>query len=129
VIDLIAYFINSSFGMLQIIQSISSIVGISDKNLIILLFVFFNNGGGLPAFVTKQDWAFSVLLRWVLIGLTIPASLLLILPRFTLKIKSLGLLSLYIFFLLFVISYGAEFDVLLDIMDKISATEVSQRLL
>ncbi len=95
----------------------------------ILLFVFFNNGGGLPAFVTKQDWAFSVLLRWVLIGLTIPASLLLILPRFTLKIKSLGLLSLYIFFLLFVISYGADFDVLLDIMDKISATEVSQRLL
>lgn len=95
----------------------------------ILLFVLVNDEGILHAFVKKQDWAFSILLRWVLIGLTILASLLLILPRVSLKTKSIGLFSLYILFLLFVVSYGAEFDILLDIMDKLLATDVSQRLL
>ena len=95
----------------------------------IFLYVLFNDKGVLYAFTHKQEWAFSILLRWVLIGLTIPAIFLLILPRLSLRQKLIGLIALYILFILFVFSYGAELDILQQILQEIMATDIAQGLL
>ena len=95
----------------------------------IFLYVLFNDNGVLYAFTHKEEWAFSILLRWVLILLTVPAIFLLILPSLSLRQKSIGLATLYGLFLLFVFSYGAELDFLQQILQEIMATDVAQGLL
>lgn len=93
------------------------------------LYVLFSDEGVLNAFEHREDWAFSVMLRWVMIILTLPAFLLLIIPQLGIKQKSSGLLILYSLFALVVFSYVKEFDVLQKILQKIMATDVAQGLL
>ena len=95
----------------------------------IFLYVLFSDSGVLYAFTHKEEWAFSVLLRWVLILLTVPAIFLLILPSLSMRKKSIGLTTLYGLFLFFVLSYGAEFDFLQQILQRIMATDIAQGLL
>ena len=95
----------------------------------IFLYVLFSDSGVLYAFTHKEEWAFSVLLRWVLILLTVPAIFLLILPSLSMRKKSIGLTALYGLFLVFVLSYGAEFDFLQQILQRIMATDIAQGLL
>ena len=95
----------------------------------ILLFVTFNDSGVLQAFTYKEHWAFSVVIRWVLLGLTLPAIFLLIFPRFSLSQRLAGLTALYCLFLFFVLSYGADLDILDQILQKIMATDIAQGLL
>ena len=95
----------------------------------VFLYVLFNDNDVLYAFAHKEDWAFSVLLRWMLILLTIPAIFLLILPGLSLRKKSIGLIALYGLFLFFVFSYGAELDILQPVLQRIMATDIAQGLL
>ncbi|HAB90256.1 MAG TPA: pseudouridine synthase, partial [Bacteroidetes bacterium] len=93
------------------------------------LYVLLSDQGALNAFEHKEEWAFSVILRWVMIILTVPAVLLLIIPKLSIKQKSSGLLILYCLFLLIVFSYVKEFDVLQQILQRIMATDIAQGLL
>lgn len=93
------------------------------------LYVLFDDQGVLNAFEHKDEWAFSVVLRWVMIILTIPAFLLLIIPKLTIKQKSSGLLLLYSLFVLLVFSYVKDFDLLQQILQRIMATDIAQGLL
>ena len=95
----------------------------------IVLYVLFNDNGVLYAFTHKEEWAFSVILRWTMIILTVPAIFLLIIPRISLRKKSIGLILLYVFFLFFVFSYGAGLDILQQILQGIMAADVAQGLL
>jgi cation:H+ antiporter len=93
------------------------------------LYVLLSDQGALNAFEHKEEWAFSVMLRWVMIILTLPAFLLLIIPQLSIKQKSGGLLILYSLFVLLVFSYVKEYDVLQQILQEIMATDVAQGLL
>lgn len=93
------------------------------------LYVLLSDQGVLNAFEHKEEWAFSVMLRWVMIILTLPAFLLLIIPQLSIKQKSGGLLILYSLFVLLVFSYVKEYDVLQQILQEIMATDVAQGLL
>ena len=93
------------------------------------LYVLLSDQGVLNAFEQKEEWAFSVMLRWVMIILTLPAFLLLIIPQLSIKQKSGGLLILYSLFVLLVFSYVKEYDVLQQILQEIMATDVAQGLL
>ena len=93
------------------------------------LYVLLSDQGALNAFEHKEEWAFSVILRWVMIILTVPAVLLLIIPKLSIKQKSSGLLILYCLFLLIVFSYVKEFDALQQILQRIMATDIAQGLL
>ena len=95
----------------------------------IVLYVLFNDNGVLYAFTHKEEWAFSVILRWTMIILTVPAIFLLIIPRISLRKKSIGLILLYCLFLFFVFSYGAGLDILQQILQGIMAADVAQGLL
>ena len=95
----------------------------------VFLYVLLNDNGVLYAFIHKEDWAFSVILRWVLILLTVPAIFLLITPKLGLRQKSFGLVALYGLFIFFVIGYGIDLDILQQLIQKIMATDVAQDLL
>ncbi len=93
------------------------------------LYILFSDQGVLNAFEHKEEWAFSVMLRWVMIILTLPAFLVLIIPKLNIKQKSSLLLILYSLFVFLVFSYVKEFDVLQQILQEIMATDVAQGLL
>ena len=95
----------------------------------IFLFVVFNDSGVLNAFMYKEEWAISVFIRWVLLGLTVPSAFLLILPKFSLSQRLAGLTVLYSLFLFFLFIYVADLDILQKILQGIMAADVAQDLL